>query len=158
MNKEITLEDYREFCSEQKDCDKCPLKGDTLSGIYENCLGYVTEHAAEADSAIQEWKEELEQEKIAKRQSLFIIYDKYFAETIYGVASSYAIAEKMVKKLGEEALADILAVDSEDSGIHWGSMTKEQQEEFYNTQIKSAFIIKEMKLDCYTYDEEVHAI
>lgn len=158
MNKEITLKDYREFCLEQKDCDKCPLKGDALSGIYENCLGYITEHAAEADNAIQKWKKEQEQAKIVKRQSLFVIYDNYFAETIYGVASSYKIAEKMVEKLCEEDLANCLAVDSEDSGIHWDKMTKEQQEEFYNTEIKSSFVIKEMKLDCAYYDEEVYAI
>lgn len=156
--KEITLQDYRDFCLERYDCDNCPLTGDALSGLYGHCLGYIAEHPEEADSAIQEWKMMEEKRKIEKRQSVWVIYDRYFSDTVYGVASSQETANKMLDALGQEALANCLAADAEDSGIRWDKMTKEQQDEFYNTQIMDSFVITEMKLDCYTYDEGVHAI
>lgn len=156
--KEITLKDYKNFCSAQRDCDTCPLLGDNVSGIYEHCMGYISEYPEAADSIIQEWQTIEEKEKIEKRQSVYVIYDKYFSNTIYGVASSYETAERITATLGQEALANCLAVDPEDSGIHWDEMSEEQRKEFINTEIKEGFLIKEMKLDCYIQNEEVHAI
>lgn len=156
--KEITIKDYRDFCSAQYDCDDCSLLGDELTGVYENCLGYVTEWAEKADHIVQEWKETKEKERINKRQTLYVVYDKYVAETIYGIAASEETAKKIIDSLAQKALANCLTVDAKDSGIYWDKMNDEQKAEFYETQIKSSFLIKKMKLDCYIYDKEVYAI
>lgn len=155
--KEITLKDYREFCSSKDTCTDCPLHMD-YNGGYENCLGFVTEDPESADAIIQDWKKKQEQEKIAKRQKVYVIYDTSCGNTVRGIATSSKKAKQIKEKIAQNCLADLLAVDTEDSGIYWDVWTDDIKEDFYEEQVKNTFIIKEMIVDTYEDDEGVHAI
>lgn len=90
----------------------------------------------------------------------YIIYEKNYAccDAIQGLADSLEKAETILEKIAQNALADCLAVDPEDSGIYWDNMTEEQQQEFYEEEIKSNWAIKKMKLNTYIIDNEVKMI
>lgn len=67
--QETTLKDYREFCTEHLNCESCPLCGDEVTGIYEHCMGFISEYPEKADNIIREWKAAEEKRKIDKRQT-----------------------------------------------------------------------------------------
>lgn len=151
------LKDYIDFCNEQSDCYMCPLCGDEVVGIYDCCMGFVSNYPEKAEEVITTWKENIRQRQIANQQTFYIVYDTAL-QNIEAIATTQEKAEEIVDKLAQVALDTCLAVDPEDSGLDWDNWTEEYQRQFYETQIKSSFIIIEKKIDTYKINGEVELV
>lgn len=145
------LKDYIDFCDEQSDCYMCPLCGDEIVGIYDCCMGFISNYPEKAEEVMTAWKEDV-------RQITYIVTSEY-DNSIYGIASSRDKAEEIIEKSAKETLENCIAVDPEDSGIYWEEWNETQRNEFYEKEIKSGYQIIERKMDTYiTEDMEVKLI
>lgn len=152
------LKDYKDFCNEQTDCNKCPLSGDELTGFYNCCIGFIVEHSSKAEEIIATWKEKSRRRQTVDRQTIFIVTSEY-DNSIYGTASSKEKAEEIIEKSAKEVLENCIAVDPEDSGIYWEDWDEARRNEFYEKEIKSGYQIIERKMDTYiTEDGEVELV